>query len=181
MNNWYVYYDEDNYILSVTNELKEFGNYYECPEELVIDFLRGTKHCRTHKITVKNYKEIVIEEILAESSSPIFKDIFVIESKTTEKSLVISIIHDSTNKLWRFRLGEEFKSVFLNNQFYKNFRFFICNSEDYNLLYRKIDIKLNSLAENELEFPFINSIEEDIARISVVTKKYVDQIGIIHV
>ena len=63
MNNWYVYFDDDEYITAVTNELKEFGNYYECPEHLVIDFLKGTKIFANHKIRIKNYKDIEIEEI----------------------------------------------------------------------------------------------------------------------
>jgi hypothetical protein len=181
MQTWYVYYDDDEYITCVTNEIKEFGNFYECPEEIIIDFLKGTKRFAAHKIRVKNCKDLVIEEVKHESYIPIYKDIFVLQNKNLNDSLMLKVIHDLQNKCWKFELGEDFKKTFQDNQYYKVLSFFICNSEDYNLLYRKIEIETKSLLNNNIVSPFVNKIEETPELLAVITRKYIDQIGVIHV
>lgn len=181
MNDWFVYFDEDDFITSVTNELKEFGNYYKVPESLVVDFLKGTKNISCHKIKIKNFKDVVIEEERKESYKPIYKDIFVIEKKSINDTLFIKLIHDSSNKKWIFQFNEEMKTVFLNSNVNSFMNFFLCNAEDYNMIYRRFDIVVSSLVDGNIDMPFITDIEEHFENLCIVTRKYIDQIGVVHV
>lgn len=181
MNKWYVYFDEDDYITSVTNELKEFGNYYECPEEIITDFLKGTKNYTSHKIKIKNYKDIVIEEERKESYKPIYKDIFVIEKKSIEDKLFLKIIHDKNNKQWTFQFNEEMKKIYLDSNVNSYIQFFLCNLEDFNLMYRRFDIVVNSLAQEDINIPFVLDIEDFFNDLCLITRKHIDQIGVVYV
>lgn len=181
MNKWYVYFDEDDYIISVTNELKEFGNYYECPEDMIRDFLRGTKNYTSHKIKIKNYKDIVIEEERKESYKPIYKDIFVIEKKSVEDKLFLKIVHDKSNKQWNFQFNEEMKKTYLDSNVNAYMQFFLCNQEDYNMMYRRFDVVISSLAQDDIQIPFVLDIEDSFDNLCLITRKYIDQIGVVHV
>jgi hypothetical protein len=181
MNKWYVYFDEDDYITSVTNELKEFGNYYECPEELIIDFLKGTKNFTSHKIKIKNYKDIIIEEERKESYKPIYKDIFVVETKSIDDTLFLKIVHDNSSNKWIFQFNEEMKKTYLDSNVNAYMQFFLCHAEDYNVLYRRFDIVINSLAHKDIEVPFVLDVEQSFADLCIITRKYIDQIGVTHV
>jgi hypothetical protein len=181
MNKWYVYFDDDDYITSVTNELKEVGNYYECPEELIIDFLKGTKNFTSHKIKIKNYKDIVIEEERKESYTPIYKDIFVVETKSINDTLLLKIIHNKTDKKWIFQFNEEMKKTYLDSSVNAYMQFYLCHPEDYNLLYRRFDIVISSLAHADIEVPFISDIESSVTDLCIITRKYIDQIGVAYV
>ena len=181
MNKWYVYFDEDDYMLSVTNELKEFGNYYECSEDLIIDFLKGTKNLSSHKIKIKNYKDIVIEEERKESHKPIYKDIFVIENKSINDTLFLKIIHDSGKKQWTFQFNDEMKTTYLDSNVNAFMQFFVCHVYDYNILYRRFDIVISSLAQGDIEIPFLLDAEESFDDLCLITRKHIDQIGVAHV
>jgi hypothetical protein len=181
MNNWYVYYDASEKITSVTNELKDAGSYFIVEQSQVIDFLSGKKDFSNHTIRIKNFKEYEINEVALISYKPVFKNIVVLETTENSKELDLAIFYNKNDKQWKFSLNESIRTSALTNQYTKILNFYFCNINDYNCIHRSVTMQLKELIDQDQKFSFLSEHEEDYDNLAVISKKYFDYCGVIHV
>jgi hypothetical protein len=188
MNKWYVYFDNDFKILSVTNELsKNDIEYFEISEDIALEFTSGIKSISSYKVKINNLTEFILEPIFKPIDNSdkfidsrtnddlVFKDISVVKENILDPHL--TIIHD-TNK-WIFSISQELKQHIPHTQHDKILKFFIVNRFEINLLYRKIDIKIKDLLEQDQIINFADVIEEYYDKLLIISTNTIDKITIL--
>lgn len=89
-NNFYLYYNEEGDILSLTNEKLPSGNYIEVSEKFVIDFLESKKEIRNFKVKISDQVKLEQKDI---ESRNYFNLVLIKENK--DAKLLITIKDDS--------------------------------------------------------------------------------------
>ena len=108
-NMFYVYYDDNNNIYSITNEKKESGNFVETTEALVKDFLEGKKDYKNFKVKGSRNKQFVENTMHVKS---VYKDFSVITPCETTPELAVSIKDNKIveENIWMEKMGR-FRNV----------------------------------------------------------------------
>lgn len=160
---FFVYYDEEGNITSITNEKRSSGDFIEAEENEISDFLNGSKDFTKFKIQSlgSGTKQI---KLTTETSISIYKDFYEI-SKATGKEQVI-IFHNSKKSSWDIKLDDQAKLV--------EFSFYICKKDNLNFLFREIKVPAKKISS----IPFIVDLEEHNEDFIVLTKKIHDSYGI---
>jgi hypothetical protein len=158
---FFVYYDEEGNILSITNEKKTQGQYLEVEESEVQDFLNGSKsfsQFKIHSLTTGN-KGI---KLAADTFDLVYKDFcYVLSNKESE----VDVIHNSNIKSWEVKLS--------SNLVPTKMEFFICKNEDVNFLIRTFTVnQKNNIVK------FESNLENDINDLIVLTKKVYNSYGL---
>ncbi len=188
MNKWYVYFDSDYRLLSVTNELSKTNvEYFEIDEELALEFTSGRKSLSSYIVKITNLNQFTLESLFKpidnsdkfvdsrENTDLVFKDIVVVQHDIVDPNLIIT--HEK-NK-WIFSLAQELKNSIPDTQHDKTLKFFVVNKYELNFLYRKIDIKIKDLIIQDQIIDFISDNEYHYDRISVVAKTTINKILIL--
>ena len=163
-NMFYVYYDNNNNIYSITNEKKESGNFVETTEALVKDFLEGKKDYKNFKVKGSRNKQFVENTVHVKS---VYKDFSVITACETTPELAVSI----KDKKIVFKINPDITG------YSGNLQFFIVDKNDYNWLFETLevsleDIQLHGIVEKSLNYNFEN--------IAILTKNFFNSYGIVN-
>ncbi len=161
MSKFFVYYDDEGNITSVTNENRAQGKYLEVEEEEVKDFLNGSKsftQFKIHSLTSGN-KGI---KLATDTTDLVYKDFCFVSPKEDSD---VDVIHDSINRAWEIKLNARLVPT--------KMEFFICKNEDINFLIRTfiVDQKSNTVK-------FESNVENNINNLIVLTKKVYDSYGL---
>lgn len=162
-NIFYVYYDDDGNLISITNEKKQVGNYVEKLFDDVKDFLNGDKQLTNFQIKIINGSTKISKKI---ESRPVYKDLIVIDD-CLSADLTVMI----NEGVLTFKLHDNIVS----NQDNRNFKFYIVDKQNLNFLLKTCTVSFNDLKVGKrVMFKF------DRYRHRIVTKKVFDTYGIIH-
>jgi hypothetical protein len=158
---FFVYYDDEGNILSITNENRAQGKYLEVEEEEVKDFLNGSKsftQFKIHSLTSGN-KGI---KLASETTDLVYKD-FCFVSPNEEGE--VNVTHNSNTNSWEIKLNSKLVPT--------KMEFFICKNEDVNFLIRTfvVDKKFNVVN-------FESNLEKNINSLIVLTKKVYNSYGL---
>ena len=163
-NMFYVYYDDDNNIYSITNEKKDSGNFIETTEALVKDFLEGRKDYKNFKVKGGGSKQFVENQVYVKS---VYKDFSVITPCESTPDLALSI--------------KDSKIIFKINLditgYSGNLQFFIVDKNDYNCLFETLDLNLEDI---QLHGSVEKSLNYDVENIAIITKNFFNSYGIIN-
>lgn len=164
MSKFFVYYDDEGNILSITNEKQKEGQFLEVEEKEVQDFLNGSKpftQFKIHNLTTGN-KGI---KLATDTSSLVYTDFCYVQSDVEGD---VNVTHNSIDKCWEIKLNYNLSP--------KKMEFFICKNDDINFLIRKI---LVDQKNNVVKFE--STLEDDIDNLTVLTKKVYSSYGLKHV
>lgn len=188
MNKWYVYFDNEYRMISVTNELSKTNfDYFEIDEELALEFTSGRKSLSSYTVKITNLNQFTLESLFKpvdnsdkfvdsrENNELVFKDIVVVQEAIEHPNLVIT---HSTHR-WIFSLSQELKDSIPENQHDKTLKFFVVKKHELNFLYRKIDIRIKDLIIQDQIIDFISDNEHYYDQICVVAKTTIDKILIL--
>lgn len=163
-NIFYVYYDDNYNIYSITNEKKDSGNFVETTEALVKDFLEGRKDYKNFKVKGSSNKQFVENQVHVKS---VYKDFLVIMPSKTTPDLALSI---SDNKII-FKINSDISG------YSGNLQFFIVNKNDYNCLFETLDLNLEDIQlHGSIEKPLNYNFEN----IAILTKNFFNSYGIVN-
>ena len=163
-NMFYVYYDDDNNIYSITNEKKTSGNFIEATESLVKDFLEGRKDYKNFKVRGGANTHFVENKIDVKS---VYKDFSVITHCDTSPDLAVSI---KNNKII-FKIKSEISG------YSGNLQFFIVGKNDHNCLFDTIDLDLEDI---QLHGSVEKPLNYDANSIDIITKNFFNSYGIVN-
>jgi len=163
-NMFYVYYDDNHNIYSITNEKKDSGNFVETTETLVKDFLEGRKDYKNFKVKGVGNKQLVENKIYVNS---VYKDFSVITPCESTPELAVSI--------------KDSKIIFKINPditgYSGNLQFFIVDKNDYNCLLETFDINLEDIQlHGSVEKPLNYNFEN----IAIIAKNFFNSYGIVN-
>lgn len=162
---FFIYYDNDGNITSVTNEKKAEGAYLETDESEITDFLNGSKDFTKFKISSlsSGTKQI---KLSTEPTNLVYKDFFIVDKSNGKEQ--ITITHNLKTNSW---------NLVVNSEELFNFTFYICKNDNLNFLVRKIDIP----AKKVFTVPFIDSLEYKVNEILVLANISYKSYGLIYV
>ena len=158
MFDFFVYYDENGNIYSITNELKSSGTYVKVKESDVSDFLSGVKDFKNFKVKITGK----IEEKVAEINNLIYTELYQITEKNGQD---LQIIIDNTQSKMHIEIKNE-------NCVNQTLIFYLCK-KDPNFLIQTVEF----LTENKKS---VFDIEQSTDLI-LLTKKVFDSYGIDYV
>jgi hypothetical protein len=163
-NNFYLYYNEDGDILSLTNEKLSDGNYIEVSEKFVIDFLESKKEIRNFKVRISD--QVKLEQKNIESKNH-FNFIVIRENKNAK--LLITVKPDSLI----FCLQNFEKTFVINDK--RHYGFAIVSDSNLNFVKKILGFTLDQLM-NGITIDYRLEKGKDI----LITTKEFESYGIIY-
>jgi hypothetical protein len=154
---------------------------------MAVEFTSGIKSISSYRVKINNLTEFILEPIFKPTDNSdkfidsrtnddlVFKDISIVKENISDPHL--TIVHDK-NK-WIFSISQELKQSIPQTQYDKILKFFIVNRFEINLLYRKIDIKIKDLLEQDQIVDFTDVIEEYYDKLSIISTNTIDRITIL--
>ena len=175
MNNYYVCFDNKKNIISITNDISSFENYFQIDSIIAEDFLHGKKHMVDYYVKHNQLNIYSIEKKQNLDSADVFKDLITIKHSSDND---LTIQHDLDNNYWIFNLSENIKPAIDHTQYEKILKFYVVKFDQYNCLYNTIEATVKDLIQDKLVIEFKSDKEKDLKNISILTRKYFDKIGI---
>jgi hypothetical protein len=166
-NNFYLYYNEQGDILSLTNEKLSEGNYIEVSEKFVVDFVESKKE-------IKNFKVKISDRIQLEQKSVTVKNFYdlCVINKVSNSDSVNLLITVSKGSL-TFKLNNFESSFIVNDK--RIYKFFVTDSSNLNILKKSIELTLDNLKSGKkVKYNFDKNTDV------IVTVKEFDSYGIIY-
>lgn len=168
---YYVYYDnKTKRILSITNEASSvYENGLKVDFEDVEKFLNGTWHVKDFLVDYyAGTSELGILSKVDQSVNFENNEFNLIYEKDGFAEFIVE--WNKENKSWYFQLDPGYKAT-VNGVFNSGLTFFVTLESDHDFLIRTITIDADQLLSNfHVGVPFIESIEEDISKISISTR-----------
>lgn len=153
---FFVYYDDDGSITSITNERKSSGDYIEAEESEVKDFLNGSKDFTKFKISSlsSGTKQI---KLASDNSILVYKDFYIVNKSKGNEQVIIEC--NTNTHCWDIRLNDTAQLL--------DFSFYVCKKDNLNFLVREIKVP----AKKMCSIPFDNDLENQINEFIVLTKQ----------
>ena len=162
---YFVYYDDNGNIYTITNEKKSEGNFLEVDDFEVTDFLTGVKDFAKFKIQTLVSGKKKIEEASVVHEQLVYKDFCLIGFDNPQPEM--QIMHDTNNEKWSFSVPNGSKVA--------TTEYYICKSTDFNFLVRTIKVPP---VEN-YSIKFETDYELTLDSIILLTKKIYKSYGIV--
>jgi hypothetical protein len=158
---YFVYYDEQGSITSITNEKRPTGDFLEVEEVEVLDFLNGSKDFTQFKITSlsSGSKQIKLAQ---QTSQLIYKDFYTLATANGDEQVIVN--HNSKKSSWDITVKDNAVE----------FNLYVCKKNNLNFLIRTIIVP----AKNMCSIPFEMQEENNINNLMVLTKKIYKSYGI---
>lgn len=176
-NTWYVYYDTDNNITAVTNEIKPSGTYFEVEENQVIGFIQGTSNIADYVVSINNLNVFSINKKIIFLDKLSYKDFVIIPLVNSDQNLDVTIVWTLHN--WMFKLSDQLRNRIPKTQYNTVLHFYISDKSDLNFLYKTIKLSIEDLMKSDQEVRFTTEYETDITNLCIVTKNYFNNVGVI--
>lgn len=179
-NAYYVYFEENGDISSVSNEKKEGRtNFLEFDYSDVEQFITGTENIINYRLSLMDKDT----PALVEKSQNLFdsnKSIFTpIEVKDTANS-TLTIVWNYKDSQWEFNLEPTYKDKLRTLGLNTTLSFFIALDRNVNFLVRTIRIDMRELTTTPtVVVPFLTDAERDLTTISVSSKRFFDSYGLV--
>jgi len=177
-NVYYVYFEENGDISSVSNEKKEGKmNFLEFDYQDVEQFITGTESIINYRLSLMDKDTPALVEKgqhLFDSNKSIFTPIDLKDTGT----LMITWNHKDCQ--WEFSLDEEYKDRLRSLGLTTTLLFFIALDKNVNFLIRTIKVDMRQLTSTpKVIVPFHHDSERDLNTISVSSKKFFDSYGLV--
>lgn len=181
MHKFFIYYDDEDRITAISNEIQKGLNYYECDANLVLDFISGARPIDCYKVKLQNNKDVIFEKIDNVLHIPVFNDVYILPLTPLFHDYSLQLVYESNKKYWKINASSDLLKNIQENEINIVYKFFICDKEDYNILYRRIDLQIKDLLLRNIIIPFSTEAEKKFESLCVISKKYVDNIGLVYV
>lgn len=153
---FFVYYDDDGNITSITNEKKSSGEYIEADESEVQDFLNGSKDFTKFKISSlsSGTKQI---KLASDNSILVYKDFYIVNKSKGDEQVIIEC--NTKDFCWNIKLNDKAQLL--------DFSFYVCKKDNLNFLIREVKVP----AKQTFSIPFDSNLENKINELIVLTKQ----------
>lgn len=172
---YYVYFDDNGNVDAITNEkrVESSFNVAEVSYTTAEMFLTGKANFINYKLSLSNKNTYVFVKKMEESDVGLNTLGVISEKPTDETSCIVE--WNKNSKEWQLYLQGDNVSTKLT----ANLVFYI-SLINKNFLVRTIKLDTNDFANNQrVTIPFSTSIESDISKITVSTRKFFDSYGLI--
>lgn len=178
-NVYYVYFEENGDISSVSNEKKEGRtNFLEFDYRDVEQFITGTESIINYRLSLMDKDTPALVEKgqhLFDSNKSIFTPIEVKDSNST-----LTIVWNHYNSQWEFELETSYRDKLRTLGLNTTLSFFIALDRNVNFLVRTIKIDMRQLTTTpKVVVPFTTEAERDLSTISISSKRFFDSYGLV--
>lgn len=141
-NNFYLYYNDDGDIISLTNEKLTEGNFIQVSEKFVIDFVESKKEIKNFKVKISDQVHLEQKDIIVKNNYN-----FVIVKDFKQAQCTIQIQKSNL----KFQLHNFEKTFAVNNK--KIYQFFIVKKNNLNFICKEFSCKMSQLIKG-IKFPY---------------------------
>lgn len=171
---YYVYFDDDGIIDAITNEqrINPTFNVVELEYNDVKEFFAGTFKIIDYKLSLVNKNKYIFVKNKADVDVGL--NLLVGVNKPVDLDTTCIVKWNKQTRHWDFYLQEDTPrmSAFVS--------FYVTLSSNKNFILRTIKFDAKELASaNTVSIPFISHLEDNIANVTVSTKKFFDSYGLI--
>jgi hypothetical protein len=175
----FVYYNkETSKIQKISNKKIDSDlEVFKIETSLVHDIIVGKKKSDDFIVTYDlSEKRLTIKEITYESELSSVKYKLYDITQSTDTVYDVKITQDLLKKCWKINLSNDSKKELKSSKYNSNdtIYFSITQKHNPNILYRSLEISLNKLLNNDIEYLFEYDWEIQNKEVSIYTPKFFD-------
>ena len=173
----FVYYDKKTSKIQKISNKKIDSNLevFKIETSLVQDIIVGKRKSDDFIVIYDlSEKRLTVKEITYESELSSIKYKLYDITRSTDTVYDVKISQDQLKKCWKISLSNDTKRELLGSKYHSNdtIYFSVTQKHNPNVLYRSLEVSLNVLLNNEIEYLFEYDWEMQNKEVSIYTPKF---------